>query len=574
MAPAKARPETARIVRRYRLDVFVALLLPYLALLGWFWIIVDDAFISFRYARNFALGHGLRYNLGEHLPVEGYSNFLWVIISAVFEFFRLDVTFWPLLLSGLCGVVLLWLVFDVLRRRLDVGLPAACLATLFLGCFPPFAYWSTGGLETMPFALLVFITFERLILRREGVSGVGAGVAGLLLALMRVEGIAWVAVLLVLAIVSRCIAGRRSLRPLLACVLIIAIGYGLYFAARYAYYQQPCANTVYAKLEPSAESLWRGCRYVLVFLLTFLTPALIVPGSLFALRRKRLAVGFPTAAMAWAFPAYAIVVSGDYMAMGRFLVPGLAFVAILFAWMLKDLAGNTRTRWIALACAALATIVIGLLPGWNINLIPESVRAKLHFRHNTRIYRSEFEQAEIEAERVAEWTILGRALKDYVRENVPHETRPSYVVEAIGAVGYYSELFILDRNALVSPAATRAEPPPGRQKSPGHDRTVEPEFFLDRKPTVFYARVASEPDKLARACARALRILRTAAPEHRLSEQYKPDLTRLPETDPEGNPFYLVTLLRLQEGADWKAALDDFKRQVSRIRHTSKLPAP
>ena len=122
---------------------------------------------------------------------------------------------------------------------------------------------------------------------------------GLLLALMRVEGIAWVAVLLVLAIVSRWIAGRRSLRPLLACVLIIAIGYGLYFAARYAYYQQPCANTVYAKLEPSAESLWRGCRYVLVFLLTFLTPALIVPGSLFALRRKRLAIGLPTAAMAW-----------------------------------------------------------------------------------------------------------------------------------------------------------------------------------------------------------------------------------------------------------------------------------
>ncbi len=223
---------------------------------------------------------------------------------------------------------------------------------------------------------------------------------------------------------------------------------------------------------------------------------------------------------------------------------------------------------------ALATIVIGLLPGWNINLIPESVRAKLHFRHNTRIYRSEFEQAEIEAERVAEWTILGRALKDYVRENVPDEALASYVVEAIGAVGYYSELFILDRNALVSPTATRAEPPPGRQKSPGHDRTVEPEFFLDRKPTVFYARVASEPDKLARACARALRMLQTAAPEHRLPKQYKPDLTRLPETDPEGNPFYLVTLLRLQEGADWKAAQDDFKRQVSRIRHTNKLPAP
>jgi hypothetical protein len=202
------------------------------------------------------------------------------------------------------------------------------------------------------------------------------------------------------------------------------------------------------------------------------------------------------------------------------------------------------------------------------------VRARFHFRQNTRTYRSEFEQAQIEAERVAEWTILGRALKSYVREHAPDEARPSYVVEAIGAVGYYSDLYICDRNALVSPAATRAEPPPDRQKSPGHDRTVEPEFFLDRQPTVFYARVASEPDTLARACTRALRMLQTATSERRLPEQYRPDLTRLPETDSNGNPFYLVTILRLPEGADWKAAQADFSRRVRQIQHSSGLPAP
>src|SRR5262245_40897395 len=37
----------------------------------------DDAFISFRYAHNFAHGHGLVFNPG-HERVEGYSNFLWV----------------------------------------------------------------------------------------------------------------------------------------------------------------------------------------------------------------------------------------------------------------------------------------------------------------------------------------------------------------------------------------------------------------------------------------------------------------------------------------------------------------
>jgi hypothetical protein len=40
----------------------------------------DDAYISFRYARNLGDGLGLVWNPGEH--VEGYSNFLWVMILA------------------------------------------------------------------------------------------------------------------------------------------------------------------------------------------------------------------------------------------------------------------------------------------------------------------------------------------------------------------------------------------------------------------------------------------------------------------------------------------------------------
>ena len=42
--------------------------------------IFDDAFISFRYARNLLDGHGLVWNPGER--VEGYTNFLWTILLA------------------------------------------------------------------------------------------------------------------------------------------------------------------------------------------------------------------------------------------------------------------------------------------------------------------------------------------------------------------------------------------------------------------------------------------------------------------------------------------------------------
>src|SRR6516225_6490574 len=39
----------------------------------------DDAYVSFRYARNLVRGDGLTYNAGE--KVEGYSNFLWTVLS-------------------------------------------------------------------------------------------------------------------------------------------------------------------------------------------------------------------------------------------------------------------------------------------------------------------------------------------------------------------------------------------------------------------------------------------------------------------------------------------------------------
>ena len=55
---------------------FVVAWIPYSLLTYRFWYNVDDAFISFRYAKNWAMGYGPRYNLGLQQPEEGYSNFL------------------------------------------------------------------------------------------------------------------------------------------------------------------------------------------------------------------------------------------------------------------------------------------------------------------------------------------------------------------------------------------------------------------------------------------------------------------------------------------------------------------
>jgi hypothetical protein len=79
-----------------RLDwvLFVAIWIPYALLVRRFWFLADDAYISFRYARNWSNGDGLRFNLGEQAPVEGYSNFLLVAVSALLQRLHLDPEFW------------------------------------------------------------------------------------------------------------------------------------------------------------------------------------------------------------------------------------------------------------------------------------------------------------------------------------------------------------------------------------------------------------------------------------------------------------------------------------------------
>src|SRR3954463_16572342 len=44
-------------------------------------IAIDDAYITFSYSKNLATGHGPVYGHGER--VEGYSNFLWMVLVAI-----------------------------------------------------------------------------------------------------------------------------------------------------------------------------------------------------------------------------------------------------------------------------------------------------------------------------------------------------------------------------------------------------------------------------------------------------------------------------------------------------------
>ena len=139
----------------------------------------DDAFISFRYARNMVDGHGLVFNAGEY--VEGYTNFAWTLLMAAGMGLGVE----PEKLSmglGLLSYALLILLLLYASRRMSIdsglaisGLPLAALAWAEHEHARLFA---TSGLETMAFVLLVTAcivgSIERWKSEWVGVIGVAA----------------------------------------------------------------------------------------------------------------------------------------------------------------------------------------------------------------------------------------------------------------------------------------------------------------------------------------------------------------------------------------------------------------
>ena len=135
---------------------FFAVLMPVvllLAALAWHnRFIQDDAFISFRYARNFVEGHGLVWNIGE--PVEGYTNFLWVML--VSGALRLGIE--PIGFTYGAGIICFVFSLIFAFKIAEIVLHSrnwALLAVALLGTNYTFSSYATGGLETQLQACLV-----------------------------------------------------------------------------------------------------------------------------------------------------------------------------------------------------------------------------------------------------------------------------------------------------------------------------------------------------------------------------------------------------------------------------------
>ena len=326
--------------------------------------VCDDAFISFRYARNLVDGLGLVFNAGER--VEGYTNFLWTIIIAGGMLAKLD----PVPLSEWLGGISFFFtvgLFGYLSWRLfgskegkRLFLPLTAMALLLHRDAQIFA---TSGLETSLVTALVSGGFVVLVFADSIRSYIAAGLILIAAVLTRPDAMPIYVVAILYLLVTR----RPALRPLLAYLAPLLMIYLPYWIIRYNYYGYPFPNTYYAK---SADLPYysEGALYIWLYLksyyVLFLAP--VAATTLLTLRRSFL-LRLPISdnrdralilAVCFLGPYlfYVLRTGGDFM-FARFLIPVTPLLFFLIELGVRTIADRPRV-FIPLAVVILALVVL------------------------------------------------------------------------------------------------------------------------------------------------------------------------------------------------------------------------
>lgn len=305
-----------------------------------FRFVVDDAYISFLFARRFA-------ETGELTPapgvyVQGFTNFLYVLISAGAYLFagREHLETVMRLFLAACGVGTL-VFFARSARTLKLG-AAGIWGLLALATSTPFLIWTAGGLETMFLALqLMLLVYLFILMRADPRPALRWAFLGLMLTAFLTR---WDSVLfsgaLWLGLWAIRPAERRRWPAQTTVGLILPVS--IYLVWTHAYYGRLLpASAAKAATGLDAEKLVAGARYFLDLLkinLNGLAVAFALLGvGLGARRRTARGMGWIAAACA-VYTVY-IIAQGDVHMMFsfRFYTPLLPSLFLLAAWGLNAL---------------------------------------------------------------------------------------------------------------------------------------------------------------------------------------------------------------------------------------------
>ena len=153
--------------------------------------IIDDAGISYAYARNVAYGYGFVSQPGRP-PVEGFSNFLWVLFLV--PFFKLGI-FHPVITAKCLGIILVFssmaILYATLHRQIGNPFPGF-LTNLLIAGAPPMVIWTASGLENSLTMFLAVLLYSQLVAKPRHWE-VKSGLLASLLAMTHPENVLYIA---------------------------------------------------------------------------------------------------------------------------------------------------------------------------------------------------------------------------------------------------------------------------------------------------------------------------------------------------------------------------------------------
>lgn len=437
--------------------------------------LADDAFISFRYARNLARGFGLVFNPGEH--VEGYTNFLWVLLMAG----GIRLGWQPEVFSAVLGVVCFAGTLAFWYKTARMVLPGArwALAAAFLiGTQYTVLSFATSGLETSlqtcllaaAFWVLVRADLRRSWRRRDSLllsSIVAVGV------LTRMDFAVFGAVLLPAAVLSARRAGatgpgrgergiRAGVRQAAVLLAVPAMVVACWWTWKLRYYGSVLPNTYYERT-PGLEAMRLGAAYLWTFCASYrylLPGAAVLLGLIWQARQRHILIAGPIAAVVWM--SYVAGMGGDFMEF-RLLAPIIPILLLTLVWAVVQLPGLGRAPlaqgflllWTAYGSLSHCTGFISVLDAKQQEYRPEPVYCmRGHLQDEW-------------------WIAAGQALGDYFGSQGVR-----LATTAAGALPYYADLPTLDLHGLCDETVVRKGMTFSRR--PGHQRWATFEYMKQR----------------------------------------------------------------------------------------------
>jgi len=407
---------------------------------------IDDAYITFRYARNLLDGHGLVYNPGE-LVLGTTTPLFALLLSALGIPIGGSEAAFPaiaLIVSAAADAATAYLL---IRMGSRLGSTAAGVATALIWAVHPWSVtFAIGGMETSLFVALLSATFY---LHLSGQPIMAAGTGGLAL-MTRPDALIFLAPIFIdrVLVTLRKEENTRKLGWQEAASFSAPVGMWIVFST--LTYDSPIPQSLFAKavayqLPPSAglvrllqhyatPFIWHeilGTAWIAVGLILY--PTLFVIGALLAVRTTRHA--WPLFVYPWIYLlAYSIV---NPLLFRWYLVPPMPLYMLGIYLGGARLSRDLRRRFPIALLALLG--LIGPLSAWT-------------FRPDHGPTRPAPEMAFIRLE-----LLYARAA-----QLLSYRMQPGDVLAAadIGTLGYHVPGEILDLLGLVSPVATDYYPLP------------------------------------------------------------------------------------------------------------------